>query len=386
MQHKRLALLLRKVYKKYGDLMSFYLSYYYSRWCRDIIKRNGLDIARKKGEEQYIQKWKQLSKNVNPNYYRIFSNYIKPSPNIVPEDICHNIIEHIFNPAKHRPYYADKNMFDQILHKSFLPTTLLRNINNAYLDKDYNYIKLTNDKDLDYYIRGNNSIIIKPTVNSSSGRNIDLFTKQEDGQYKHITNEAFLSIKYLTEKYSQNFIIQEKLEQHDYLANFNGTSINTLRFLTYKSVKTNKAAVTSAILRIGGSGAFIDNAHAGGVFVGVDSDGNLGKYACDQFGKKYNDFNGNNFDKNFFKIPHYEAAVDFAQKVANKVIHHRILALDIVITKDGSPKLLEYNIDSLSTWLFQFTISSAFQDYTDEIIEYCSMHKHEIEKVRVSVW
>ena len=58
------------------------------------------------------------------------------------------------------------------------------------------------------------------------------------------------------------------------MAQFNSTSVNTLRIVVYRSVTDNNLYVTNSILRIGLKDSVIDNAHAGGVFIGIDNNGN----------------------------------------------------------------------------------------------------------------
>jgi hypothetical protein len=385
MHSKKWAGGLRKVYQYYGELMSFYLFLFYRKWCKKIIKLNKIGNKKVINEELYNKKWKQLSVLVNVDYYRIFSNYIGTNVNIVPEDISHNIIEHILNPTQYRSFYEDKNMFDKILSSHLLPQTYVRKLNGFYYNSVYCKINIQDTSSLIRYLNNLDSFLIKPTVNSSSGNNIQIFRKINN-EFVNLKDKNILDFEYLQDNFSNDFIIQEKLNQHDFFANLNSTSINTIRLLTYRSVINDQVGVPSAILRIGGQGALVDNAHAGGVFIGIDKSGKLGDFACDQFGKKYFSHNGTNFNNNQLIIPNFQNIINFAKTVAQDVPHHRLLALDVVMTSDGSLKLIEFNINSLSTWLFQFTVSSAFEEYTDEIIDYCKKNKHKIEKVRVSVW
>lgn len=61
---------------------------------------------------------------------------------------------------------------------------------------------------------------------------------------------------------------------------------------------------------------------------------------------------------------------EFAKEVADKVLHHRLLALDIMLDEQGNPKLIEVNVGGFSAWLFQYTNGSAFGQYTDEVISF----------------
>ena len=115
----------------------------------------------------------------------------------------------------------------------------------------------------------------------------------------------------------------------------------------------------------------MDNAHQGGVFVGLLLDGTLGKFGADQYGKVYKTFNGFDFEHENFQIPGFGNVIRFAEEVGRHVLHHRLLALDIVLTEENQPELLEINVMGYSSWLFQFTICPALGDYVDEILDYC---------------
>lgn len=96
-----------------------------------------------------------------------------------------------------------------------------------------------------------------------------MFWKRKGEWYLYGANDK-LSLNYLETNYGKDFIIQEFLEQHESINHFCPTSVNTLRLTLYRSVKDDKCVVPSAIMRIGNMGSVVDNAHAGGCFVGID--------------------------------------------------------------------------------------------------------------------
>lgn len=365
----------------YTQIIVYGCSFLYHREIKKLLKlhpNNG--VLEKK---VWTEKWRKLRRHPDANAYRLFSQYVGNNPNIVPEDISSGIIQPILNPVEYRPYYCDKNVFDKILDADFLPKTLFRRIKGEYFDADYRNLVVTQEY-VDALCRNYCRIFVKPTVDSSSGRGIVAFSRDENGMLISKDGEIF-RLTFLDEYSLVNpdFIVQEGLSQSDFMSQFNPTSINTLRIATYRSVKDNKTHVCAAIMRIGKLGSTVDNAHAGGLFVGVNLDGTIGKYACDQYGNRYESFNGINFKESNFRIPNFDRIIRFAEKVGDAVVHHRLLAQDICIDADGIPRLLEFNIRAYSVWLFQFTSGPALGEYTDEIIEYCSAHIKNIRKVFV---
>ncbi len=166
--------------------------------------------------------------------------------------------------------------------------------------------------------------------------------------------------------------MQESVIQHSYMNIFCSSSVNTIRLCLYRSVKNEESVVTASVLRIGKDGAFIDNAHAGGMFVGVNVEtGDLGRLVFDQYGNKKTIWNGIDYTKNTFVIPNWDNVISFAKYIGTRIHHHRLIALDIALGIKGNPILIEYNLDGFSYWLFMYTNQVVFGNYTDEVINYC---------------
>ena len=368
-----MRVLCRKLSEVLDKFQAYTLRYGCMRWCKRIMKKQRIPDRPAEGEQLYIKKWRQLSSRADAKYYRIFSKYIGPDPNILPEDISHNIIERILNPFYYRPYYSDKNMFDKLFPDGEMPGTLLRRVQGFWYDK--NYISLRPEEiQIDKYIAGHNKIILKPAVDSSSGRGILLFERQDDGLFYDTGEWRLLDVDFLS-RYGTDWILQEYVEQSSYMRQFNPTSVNTIRVLTYMSHVDGAVKTPGIFMRIGEKGSYVDNAHAGGLFVGVDRNGELGKYLCDQNGNKYGCFNGVDFANNTFVIPAFDKVLDFARSVGAKIPHLRVLQLDIMIDGSNRPRIIEFNCNVVGTWAFQFAMSPVFGEYTDEIIDYCKRHK-----------
>lgn len=135
------------------------------------------------------KKWSVFGIKANPIYYRLFSHYIGNNINIVPENICHDVIEPILNPFKYAKFYADKNMFDRLMPKEYFAKTLLRKMNGFYYTKDYERISIDENSLIEIldnaYI---SKFIIKPSVEGSSGAGVRCFEKgKENGIFMVLT-------------------------------------------------------------------------------------------------------------------------------------------------------------------------------------------------------
>ena len=120
-------------------------------------------------------------------------------------------------------------------------------------------------------------------------------------------------------------------------------------------------------------------AHQGGASIGITADGELRKSLVNQYGDRFTIFNGIDYSKQTYQIPQWTKVEEFAKTVAAQIPFHRVLNLDVMIDANGQPRLIEYNIRSMSVWLYQFNNGSCFGSYTDEIIDYCAAHRKEIK-------
>lgn len=383
----------RKIIRRLSQIIDYMLNVFlsriiYEREISKIMKYSSIPNTKIKGEDEWVKKWSQLGVYINRKYYRTFSRYLDNGLNdlteICPDDVCHNYIEPLLNPVRYRSFYFDKNEFDRI-GGGYFPATILRNQNGRIMDEDYNNLN-KNVSDLLRTVNCND-LVAKPSIDSASGKGVRFFHRSnENGQFYDVKSGELLSFELLESSYpEQNYIVQERAEQSSFMSQFCHTSINTLRIQLYRSVTDNNIYIPNMILRIGREGALTDNAHGGGAFIGIDANGQFQDHLCDQYGNKYSVFNGINFSEKSFKLPNLEEIIEFAKSIGEKIHHSRLIALDIMIDKDDYPKLIEYNIDAFSLWLFQFTTGTAFGPWTDEIIKYVKDHKKEATRLYLGV-
>ena len=81
----------------------------YRRHHYRLLHLNGIVNRKVEGEDAYTAKWRQLSTHIDPYNYRLFSHFCGPTPDIIPEDILHCIVEKHLNPCQSWDLYEDKN-------------------------------------------------------------------------------------------------------------------------------------------------------------------------------------------------------------------------------------------------------------------------------------
>jgi hypothetical protein len=362
---------LKKLLLSIGWVSDFYQFKAYERLYKNMLQKSTLSPKQDKTIENiYLLKWKKISNHVSVNDFRLFARYIGEDPNIVPEYVLHNVIEPVFLPKAYRQFYNDKNMYDKLLPKSFLAESLFRCIDGICCSGDYSVVTNCNEKKLFDLCSKYEKIIIKPTRDTGNGSKILLYKRDGDA-FLPMGHDQRLSVDSLISYYDGNFVIQEYLIQSSFTAQFNPTSVNTFRVFTYKSVKTNDVHVLGIVFRMGKENTYVDNNHAGGRYIGVLHDGSFAnKCVFDQFGNTYTEFNNIDFSKANFVVPNIRTVIDFSKAVAERIFHNRTLDLDVMIDQEGKPKLIEYNVDMCSPWLYQFTTGTVYGDFTDEVIEY----------------
>lgn len=334
--------------------------------------KNGIPDRPVAEEQAWLRKWRTLHAGVSPRYLRCFSAYLSDNrEQIVPGEISANVVEPLLNPVRYRSFYEDKNVYGMLFDAQDQPRTYLRMMNGICYDANYRPCAFPSPDNLCRLTDCADRVLVKPAVDSDSGRGIVLYRlDQQTGLYRD-THGKPLRADNFSDTGGGNAIMQEFLSQHPFTAQFNPTSVNSFRMIVYRSPFSGRIEVLHTIFKAGGAGTYVDNIHAGGGLIGVGPDATLGRYACDQYGRRSTRINGIELERQTFTVPQYEALQQFARRIAERLLHSHLTALDVMLDQSGSPRLIECNIKSFSYWIPQFCTGPAYGAATDEIIDYC---------------
>lgn len=358
----------------YRSLQRWHRYRKYSRRFRDYMRQRGIVNRSADGEEAYLRKWHQLSRRVEPYSYRLYSHYMGPDADIIPEDIGRSWIEEALNPPAYRMAYSDKNLLPLIVGKENVPKTIVCRINGGCL-LDGNYELVSGG--LQPILDSGQELILKPTIGSSSGRGVLKFQRRGEQYICDSAETPILLSREFLMSYGNDFVLQAAVRQHPFMSRLNDTSVNTIRLSVYRSVKDENVHVTASTLRIGRKGACVDNANAGGRFVGVDiSTGRLGAETLDLYGKRIPVWNDIDFAHANLTIPCWDDIIIFSRLIGNKILHHRFFSIDVALTESGRPLLIEYNINAFGYRVIQYTGQKVFGEFTDEVITYCAQREN----------
>ncbi len=303
-----------------------------------------------------------------PSYWHKLYQSINGEFNVsyIPEKFMTTVIELNANEYKRCSVLEDKNILSTLLPAYIkTPETIVYNSNGFFYNTTKTILSY-NDAINEAFNCGQS--IIKPTVGTSSGKNV---------RFLNIINgvDTFsqTSIDKLFSLYGKNFTLQKRLSQCKEVNDIYPNSINTFRITTY--VLNGKIYSTPCALRFGSGGGTLDNIHAGGYGVAVSDEGVLGKYAfklgrCDCKGKieKHPDtgiiFNG-------YRIPCFQKILNTAKIAHAYFIGVGFISWDIIIDTDYEPTIIEANLIGQGYWFPQVLHGKGlFGDKTKEVIDY----------------
>ncbi len=304
---------------------------------------------------------KKIKYNWHKEYYAIsgvFDYKYFPELLFIPK------FERLLNSPDYYNCLQDKNILE-IIGKAYgkglvVPKVFVRCANGILLDGEYNVIHENEAIDI---LKNVDAFFIKPTVGSSSGRGCRIIKKEE-----------FLVVKdKLFKEYGRDFIIQEVIKNSEELAKLNKTSLNTFRVITY--ILDGKIYHMPLLLRIGRNGKFLDNAHQGGMFIGVSDEGYLDKLAHTEFNEKFLEHPDSKIIFENYKINGVEKIIQIAHKLQGMIPHVGCINWDLSINDKNEVVLIEANMRYGSIWLIQMTGKSGFGDNTERVLQIIKNNK-----------
>ncbi|TFH23082.1 MAG: hypothetical protein E4H10_12685 [Bacteroidia bacterium] len=347
--------------EKIKRLLAYYFRLRGARivWNKYWAKINKISPAFKQTAEPEIEKahiryWKPFRRKVNPASLRVGKNISgHASPKCIPEEVFMSDIEPTLNRTSSVEYLSYKSFYNHWFPGDMFPKDYLHNIDGEWLDHDLNSISMDQVKSIAETLIY--PVVLKPNRDSYGGSNIS-FPKS--------SNEL---IELLEGK--KNFLVQEKLTQHSFYNQFNSHGINSVRVNIYRSVADNQLHIVNLAMRMGVGGS-LDNLTSGGIGVMIRKDGMMDGYALDGQGRKFltHPDTGITFDK---QIPDFENLKSISLQVAGKILYARIICLDLCYDSEGRWRMIEVNINGTTLMFAQFHGVPFFDEYTDEVREYC---------------
>ena len=305
------------------------------------------------------------------NWHRIYTSYTGHfDAYYFPEYLYISEFEHFMIPDKQ---YADvmenKNIISILARGVGVETPGIVCSCAAGMLRDSNYNLITMDVALELILDAG-AVFIKPTVDSGSGKGCKLYSSIDPTIIEEIKNYLFLL--------KGEYVVQNVIRCHDSIRKIYSESVNTFRVITYRWIKEGKPFVTHmpVIMRIGCGRNYLDNAHAGGMFIGVEDNGELHKIAFTEFGKKYNMHPDTDLVFEGYCIENFDKVIVAAEKMACALPQVGVVNWDFTINSEGLPVLVEANCVDGSIWLIEIAHGvGGFKENTESVLKWIALQK-----------
>lgn len=274
-------------------------------------------------------------------------------PTFCPEDIFFARIERVMNECGHSGFgVEDKGELFRYVPKGAEPKVVLRYVRGSFYDGDCNWIGRESAREM---LKG--ELVGKP-CRSNGGNGVAL------------RND--LTPEWIEQHGGASYIVQKKIEQCDFTAQFNKTSINTIRMMTMRCPWNGEIVVCRSMMRMGVSDCVVDNMMKGGLCVCVGDKGQLGKYAYDYDGKRFEKHPVSGLTFEGMSHPGYGKMVEMAKAIHANVLDFNLLSFDLVQRKDGSICVVEINATSEGITQLQYDFGGLFGKHTEQVVDWCA--------------
>lgn len=281
-----------------------------------------------------ISYYKRLLGKKVPTYWHeyFYSRNETFSVTYIPTCFYHSDIIYRLNNFDLRHAYVDKGIYDIYFPDILRPKTFVKNINGYYYDDS----KPISREEAVERCQNLDGAVSKPTQEGMWGSGVKVFSTHDgvldDGN----------TIMSLMDSYGKNFIIQERIHQHESMALLNPTSLNTLRVLSYR--QGNEVFVLYVVVRIGRKGKSVDNETAGGI--NADIDLKSGKIKDCAYGtpseKRIHTTDIGTVLKGF-QIPGFDSVIAEVKELHTRLPYFNIVGWDFGIDQEGKPVMIEWN-------------------------------------------
>ena len=272
-----------------------------------------------------------------------------------PEDIFFSYIERVLNDCDQSGHGVDdKNELWRFVPCGVEPETVLRYVRGNFFDGAANWISRDQAREL---LKG--EFVGKP-CRGSGGNGVLL--------------RSDLTPEWIEQNGGESYVVQKKIQQCDFTAQFNPASINTVRMMTLRCPWSGEIVVCRSMMRIGVSDAVVDNMMKGGLCVCVGDCGQLGRYAYDYDGKRFECHPVSRLTFKGLEHPGYAKMVEMAKRIHAKIMDFNLLSFDLVQRQDGSICVVEINATSQGITQLQYDFGGLFGEHTERLVDWCAVN------------
>lgn len=317
-----------------------------------------------KEQEKQIDKFfiEHYGKKINKSWHKLYQSYTGEFHfDYFPEILYSTKLEKKLNDTTVAEVLTDKNILEKLISNVKnvrAPKTYAQCINGRYLING----QFCQQEDIYKKIK-NISCVIKKTVDTNSGRDVEI-CDFENGVNKKNGEYAFD----IFNKFGKNFVVQEKIIQHERLANINNTGVNTFRIMSY--IYEGKVYLSPTVLRLCTGGRDKDNMHYNGIAVAVKDDNKLNSLAFSEYGKKYEKHPDSGVIFADYELPFMDSVRQAAKNIHSQMLWLGVLSYDMTVDANGQIVLIEINALGQSSWMPQMICGKPlFGEHTAYMLE-----------------
>ncbi len=324
--------------------------------------------------EDRIASWEPLTKDelrlvgkTEMRDFTIFKNMAgaRDLAYYVPESVYKTVVIPTLNPWNHTPSgvsrdscFSDKNYAELIMGGLQFPKVIFRRLQGVFYDA--NLRRITKEEAL-ALAASHPELVFKCSIGTSHGSGVKLLSAQEYAD--------------AAESFGSDYVVQERVMQHENLAYFNESSVNILRITSVFWKGT--VYILGAILRVGAPGSFCDHLPHGDTHnrdIAVMDDGSLASTAFDpDHCLVYDDIYGKEIRG---CIPRYEEIKQLVIREHEKYPSYGIIGWDFTLDQDENIVCMEFNTKWPGIFATQYAHGPVFAQKTkdgvpllDEIME-----------------
>ncbi len=123
-------------------------------------------------------------------------------------------------------------------------------------------------------------------------------------------------------------------------------------------------------IRKGKGKSVLDNAHQGGLFVGVNDKGQLKDCAFTEFRERFTSHPDTGIVFGQHYVPEVPKVLDAVRQLHSRIPQVGMISWDTIVDNNGDVVIIELNLDGQSVWVVQMANGTgAFGENTEEILE-----------------
>ncbi|MCR5746793.1 MAG: hypothetical protein K6G03_03725 [Lachnospiraceae bacterium] len=279
----------------------------------------------------------------------------------MPDDIYFGRVEPYFTDRLYSKYLDNKCLYYSFFSNVRQPGMIAMRIGNEWVDETFSMISTDRVIEL---VDAKDSCVIKKATESEGGYGV-VFLEGDD---------KISSLKKVITSNKTDLVIQDTIRQHPAYSRLNESSVNTLRIMSL--LTKDGVKILAGAVRIGTKGGRVDNLSNGGVFCGIDNNGQMTDIGLLDDGSVIKRHPDHGYLFADIVLPHYDKAVQLIKDAHGIMGHNKIASWDIAIDDTGEAVLVETNLALGTIFSMQVCCGPLFGKDTKKILEEVYFHKN----------